>query len=164
MDRTQNGPILKFTVFFFFFGKGGESSSLAAYCHHTEIVGSDLCAEFPHHFPSRLFYPRFDVSPANLRTNPLFCQQKITSPTTSDPKRYPTANDPTKKANISAPIPTPQTILTSPPPNHCFPPTRPLPVRFPLPVPARISTSSSCAELVQTDSTRATTSYFISIY
>ena len=31
----------------------------------TEIVGSDLCAEFPHHFPSRLFYPRFDVSLAN---------------------------------------------------------------------------------------------------
>ena len=33
--------------------------------HHTEIIGYALCAESPHHFPSRIFYPNFDVSPTN---------------------------------------------------------------------------------------------------
>ena len=33
--------------------------------HRTEIIDSGLCAETPHHFPSRLFYLHFDGSPTN---------------------------------------------------------------------------------------------------
>ena len=29
--------------------------------HRTEIVGSGLCAKYPHHFPFRLFYLHFDT-------------------------------------------------------------------------------------------------------
>ena len=109
----------------------GVSNVKLRWKHRTEIIGSGLSADSPRHFPSRLFYPRFDVPPTNSRTNPAFASEKITSPTTSAQKRYPPINASTKKSKKSAPIPPPCPTLTSSPPNHCFPPTRPLPVRFP---------------------------------
>ena len=127
-----------------------------------EIIGSGLCVDSPRHFPSGLFYPRFDVPPTNLRTNPTFCQQKITFLTTSAQKRYPPTNAPTKKPKkirsnsptMHDPHQSPSKSLISP---HQTPTSE-------VPTPVRISTSSNCAELVQTDSTRATASYFNSIY
>ena len=99
--------------------------------HRTEIVGLGLCTEFPHHFPSRLFYPRFDISPTNLRTNLILASKKNPPPQLPLQMYTPRQTPPPKSRYIPCQSPHQSRFLASPPPIHCFPPTIPLPMRFP---------------------------------
>ena len=77
--------------------------------HRTEIIGSGLCAESPHHFFSRLFSPRLDVPlPTDIPTQ--FLTAKNRHPHHFRSKIIPLDKRPHQKNKKIAPITPPDTI------------------------------------------------------